>query len=163
MTPSDALATSITPALEMLGEKFMGPRAEVMLLTIAQQESGLRAIQQASGGPGRGLWQFEPPACGDVLTRPTSRFHAALACENCGGVDPSQDAVYAALLTNDVLAAAFARLKLWNDPAQLPLVGDPVGAWDFYVQTWHPGKPRRDSWPIFYKISTDTVQGSIHG
>lgn len=160
MTPLACLQSAITPALETLGDKFQGPRAEVMLLTMAQQESGLRATQQIGGGPGRGLWMFEPEAVGDVLTRQTSKFYAALFCESCG-VPVEADAVYAAFLTNDVLAAGFARLKLWNDPSPLPQVGDSVAAWSAYTRIWRPGKPKPDSWPTFYRIATDAVMGAI--
>lgn len=161
MTPTEALTAAIIPALEALGEKFQGPRAEIMLLAIFQQESGLRAIQQ-QGGPARGLAQFEEPACEDVIVRPTSRFHAATFC-NALGIAPVAEAVYAALLTNDVLAAGFARLKLWNMPDELPIVGDSASAWDYYLNCWHPGKPRPDSWPTFYSIAQQAVQGTIGG
>ena len=49
-----------------------------------------------------------------------------------------------------LLAAAFARLLLFTDPRRLPDVGDAGGAWNFYIRTWRPGKPRRATWDALY-------------
>ena len=51
---------------------------------------------------------------------------------------------------DDVLAAAFARLLLFTDPAKLPKLGDADGAWQLYLRTWRPGKPHPHTWPDLY-------------
>ncbi|WP_203230088.1 hypothetical protein, partial [Azotobacter chroococcum] len=99
-----------------------------MLLAIGLQESGL-AHRRQIGGPARGLWQFEQGGgVRGVLLHPMSRQHALAACE-AHNVKPSAAAVYAALEHDDILAAAFARLLLWADPAPLPAVGEVAKSW----------------------------------
>lgn len=55
------------------------------------------------------------------------------------GVPATDEAIWAAIETNDVLAAALARLLLYTDPARLPVLGDEEGAWQYYLRLWRPG------------------------
>lgn len=104
----------------------------------------------ALGGPARGFWQFEQGGgVRGVLTHAASAALARQVCE-VRGVAPTSAAVYAQLESDDVLAAAFARLLLWTDPARLPAVGDSQGAWDLYARTWRPGKPHPQTWPALH-------------
>ena len=54
------------------------------------------------------------------------------------GIPPEIEHVYHALEVNDILAAAFARLNLWNDPDMLP--NDQLSGWYCYSRTWRPGR-----------------------
>ena len=111
-----------------------------MLLAIGLQESRFVHRRQI-GGPARGFWQFEQGGgVRGVLAHPAS---AALARQVCQvrGVPPTAPSVYSRLELDDVLAAAFARLLLWTDPARLPRTGDADAAWALYLRTWRPGKP----------------------
>jgi hypothetical protein len=69
--------------------------------------------------------------------------------------------VYARLDQDDVLAAAFARLLLWSDPASLPRIGDAESAWALYLRTWRPGKPKRDSWDGLYQRAVAAVSAPV--
>ncbi|HEY0201134.1 MAG TPA: hypothetical protein VGC24_05530, partial [Burkholderiaceae bacterium] len=55
------------------------------------------------------------------------------------GVAFTPQAVWDALDDDDLLAAGFARLLLYTDPAPLPAVGDVEGAWAYYLRNWRPG------------------------
>ncbi|MFC0669487.1 Arm DNA-binding domain-containing protein [Azotobacter chroococcum] len=74
---------------------------------------------------------------------------------------PQRQAVYAALEHDDILAAAFARLLLWTDPAPLPAVGEVAKSWDLYVRTWRPGKPHRNRWDVCYAQAMDALAGEV--
>jgi hypothetical protein len=152
--------SAIAPALALLPAKMSGARAEVQMLAIGLQESRFEHRRQI-GGPAVGFWQFEQGGgVRGVLTHPASREHAQSICR-ARGIPASASAVYAALMTDDVLAAAFARLLLWTDPAALPAVGAVATAWDLYLRTWRPGKPHPDSWKGLYMQAMAAVTDGV--
>lgn len=142
ITPSDALAQIIDPALALLPYALTSDRAEVMMLAIALQEAGkggLLAYRLQQGGPARGLWQNERGGgVVGVLSHPST---ADLARHFCAvrGVPALAASVYDALPHDDVLAAGFARLLLYADAAPLPAPDDADGAWRCYLRNWRPG------------------------
>lgn len=122
--------------------------AEQFLLAIAYQESAWKWRKQvlASGNPGpaRGYWQFEEMGgvCG-VMTHARTRVWARALLER-RGIPLKYAAAWEALATDNVLAAAFARLLVLSDPTQIPV--DKDRAWQYYLRTWRPGKPDRGRW-----------------
>lgn len=131
---------AISPALRELPPRMTSLEALVMLFAIGLQESGFTARRQYGNGPARGFWQFEEGGgVHGVLTHPASRDLALVAVGE--RADP-----WAALETDDVLAATFARLLLWTDAKPLPKTDNPWGAWDYYLRTWRPGKPHPETW-----------------
>ncbi|AFC85900.1 hypothetical protein [Frateuria aurantia] len=149
--PQVALASVIDPALEQLPRALDSDQAAVLLLAIAIQESGLRTRQQY-GGPAHGLFQFETGGCSAVLGSPLSR-PLLLPVLTQHGVSATPQAIYQALLTDDILAAKVARLLLWTDRRVLPALGDIEGAWKYYYRNWRPGGPRPDHWQVNYRIA----------
>lgn len=151
MTPSDALSSAINPALDLLPWSMTSDRARVMLLSIGLQESHLTFRRQQPTGPARGLWQCEP---GTQASRggiwglylfPTTKDALSSLCASRGvSCDPAS--IYAAIETDDVLAAGCARLLLFTDPKPLPPVSDCEGSWSLYLRVWRPGKPRPTEW-----------------
>lgn len=128
----------VAEALLLLPAKMTSPQAEVMLLAIGLQESRFEHRRQI-GGPARGFWQFERGGgVAGVLRHPTSRAAALAVCRE-RGVEPESEQVFQSLERDDVLAAAFARLLLFTDPAPLPALGECAKAWDYYLRTWRPG------------------------
>lgn len=150
MTPLELLNIGIRPAMYMLGrDKFESKKAEVLMLAIAFQESALKHRQQV-GGPAHGLYQFEKGGgVRGVLRHHSSRPHAEKLCESLLYIT-NEDAVYQALIHNDVLASGFARLLLYTDPAPLPDLGDADAAWGYYQRNWRPGKPHPERWKDNY-------------
>ncbi len=152
--------SAIAPALALLPAKMAGAKAEVQMLAIGLQESRFEHRRQI-GGPAVGFFQFEQGGgVRGVLTHPASRDHASAICR-ARGIPASASAVYSALATDDVLAAAFARLLLWTDPAALPAVGEMAAAWDLYLRTWRPGKPHPNSWKGLYMQAMAAVVGEV--
>ncbi|MCY1194844.1 hypothetical protein D9M72_61530 [compost metagenome] len=142
--------TAIDPALALLPAKMDTPAARVQLLAIGLQESRFLYRRQLGNGPARGLWQFERTGgVRGVLTHPASREYAYRICGG-RGLSPVAAAVHPALETDDVLAAAFARLLMWTDGWRLPVVGDVQGGWEMYIRTWRPGKPHQQTWAGLY-------------
>lgn len=157
MTLSEIRAQAIAPALALLPARMKSPAAEIMLLAIGLQESRFTHRRQVRG-PARGFWQFERGGgVAGVLRHPVSREHALRVCD-ARGVQPVPEQVYQRLEHDDVLAAAFARLLLWTDPAPLPAVGEVDRAWDLYMRTWRPGKPHRQTWDALYARAMDEVR-----
>ncbi|WAI85851.1 MULTISPECIES: hypothetical protein [Achromobacter] len=148
---------AIVPALALLPSAMDTPQARVLLLAIGLQESRFQHRRQV-GGPARGFWQFERSGgVRGVLMHPTSRENALRICA-ARRVAPASATVHAALETDDILAAAFARLLLWTDPLRLPAVGDADGAWALYLRTWRPGKPHPQTWPVLYAQALSTME-----
>jgi hypothetical protein len=147
-----AAILAIDKALALLPPALDSRTARAMLLAIGLQESGLRErVQIVAGGgkgPARGLWQFERG--GGVRGVLTHQQAAPLALRVCMArqVQPVTSVVWGELETDDVLAAALARLLLYSDPQQLPTNAD--AGWALYLRTWRPGKPKPETWPGFY-------------
>ena len=149
MTPSYFLETALKPALKLLPPIMTSRPAIVMILAIGLQESRFQYRRQV-GGPARGYLQFEQGGgVRGVLTHAATRQHiqsALQALDYPAAYDAGQ--CYAAIEHNDILAAVFARLNLWWSADPLPTDSGP--AWDYYVNTWRPGRPHRHTWDAFY-------------
>lgn len=156
MLLSEIRAAAIAPALALLPARMASQQAEALLLAIGLQESNLTQRRQI-GGPARGFWQFELGGVRGVLRHPVSRSPALAVC-TARHVEPTETAIYAALEHDDVLAAAFARLLLWTDPAPLPALGEVGKGWELYLRTWRPGKPHRDRWDGCYARAMDALK-----
>jgi len=148
------LTDIIRPALAELPANMRGDKAEVMLLAIGLQESRFIYRKQI-GGPARGFWQFERAGVQGVLSHPASD---AIALKLCGDYAAnSAEQVHKLLENEDKLACQFARLLLWTDPRPLPLIGEVMDAWQYYVRNWRPGKPHRKTWADLYAQAVKTV------
>ncbi len=152
----DHVTHAVSKALFMLPPAMTSPQARVMLYAIGLQESRFehrfQVVQGKPGakGPARGYWQFERGGgCKGVVNHAASRFWMANVCA-ARDVPLEAGAIWNAIETDDVLAAAAARLLLFTDPARLPGVGDQKGAWDLYTRVWRPGKPHPATWPALY-------------
>lgn len=150
-----ASVAAIDPAMKMLPANMDTVMGRVMLLAIGLQESRLihraQIIDGGGKGPARGLWQFERGGgVRGVIEHPASRKVAQRVCD-MRAVQASPQAVWERLETDDILAAAFARLLLWTDPLAMPKPEDVEGAWRLYaLRTWRPGKPHRQTWDAYY-------------
>ena len=152
----DQVHHAVSKALFMLPPAMTSPQARVMLFAIGLQESRFehrfQIVQGRPGvkGPARSFWQFERGGgCKGVVEHPASRYWIAQVCA-ARAVPFNATAIWNAMETDDVLAAAAARLLLFTDPARLPGVGDQKGTWNLYIRTWRPGKPHAASWPALY-------------
>jgi len=156
---------AIQEALEVLERQGIGkaqdPSAWAMLVAIGLQESRFkhRAQVVAGGGkgPARGFWQFEQRGgVYGVLNHPLTKKAAETLC-GMAGIQPTPAEAWAAMETNDILAAGFARMLLFTDPNRLPPASEAAknAAWEYYIRNWRPGKPHRQTWDEFW---TDGVR-----
>lgn len=159
----DQVKHAVSKALFMLPPAMTSPQARVMLYAIGLQESRFthrfQVVQGRPGakGPARGFWQFERGGgCKGVVEHPASRYWMSRICQE-RKVDFNATAIWNAIETDDVLAAAAARLLLFTDPKKLPEVGDEKGAWNLYVRTWRPGKPHPQTWPALYAEALESL------
>jgi hypothetical protein len=152
MTPAKFLDAVINPGLALLPTVPVTPEAQVLLLAIAGQESGLIHTYQMNGGPARGPWQFEPIGLAEVRRHPASRrlFRALPR------VADSTDQ-FERLATDLPYAAAVARLALLRDPRPLPVIGSEAMAWGYYEGLWRPGRPRPETWRGHYAAAVAAV------
>ncbi|WP_454056022.1 hypothetical protein [Cupriavidus sp. Marseille-Q8015] len=147
----EILQKAILPAFDILPRGMDTPQARVMLLAIGLQESRFQYRRQI-GGPARGFWQFEEGTrqtrggVYGVYLHDSSRYWLDRLCAS-RGVQFLPDVIYRTLDQDDVLAAGVARLMLFTDRGRLPATDDVDGAWDLYLRTWRPGKPRLETWP----------------
>ena len=152
---------AVHEALRLLPPAMDSKEARVMVYAIGLQESRFthRAQVLAGGGkgPARGYWQFERGGgVTGVLRHPASRFWANSVC-NARNIPAQPLNVWLALETDDVLAAALARLLLFTDPARLPAVGEQADSWSYYMRNWRPGKPHPRTWPECYETALKAV------
>lgn len=144
MTPEQFDRIILAPALSLLPEHMASVPARAMLIAICLQESGLNHRQQI-GGPARGFPQFEKAGILGVLTHRATADLANGVCDELVYL-PGVNEVHAAIRDNDLLAACFARLLLWTVPAALPGPDQPDVGWEQYLESWRPGRPRRELW-----------------
>lgn len=161
MLIEDVIHDAIEPALALLPQTMDTLAARVMLLAIGMQESRFAYRYQivpgraGAKGPARGFWQFERGSEANgggvwgVALHGASRAHLR-ALARARGIGMAPALIWQSIEDDDVLAAGLARLLLWTDPMRLPPIGAAHQAWELYLHTWRPGKPRADTWPIFY-------------
>lgn len=152
---------AIDTALALLPRAMTSDPARVMLYAIGQQESRFEHRRQIVNGkpigPAKGFWQFERGGgCKGVVSHPASRYWMHQVCQS-RGVQFNATALWHAIESDDVLAAAAARLLLFTDPRKLPPVTDPREAWNLYVRVWRPGKPHRQTWDGFHQQAVLTL------
>ncbi|AUM59790.1 hypothetical protein [Pseudomonas phage PMBT14] len=153
---------TLKKAFSLLPPKMNTQAAAQVVLAICYQESHLRTRRQIGGGPARGLAQFEKGnqaskgGVWGVMNHYIVGPIAKAVCEQLG-VKSDVDSVYNELEFNDVLAFALARLLLWTSPAPLPTTQQ--AAWDVYLKTWNPGKPRPADWPQSWLAARGLVDG----
>lgn len=149
---------TLPAAFSLLPGRMDTPEAKAMLLAIGLQESdGFNARVQYGGGPAHGFWQFEKGGgVRGVLSSPTTA-PLILPVLQTLRYRPNEAECYAAIVHNDVLAACFARLLLWNVPGRLAGPSEPQRGWDNYIAGWRPGKPHRATWDRFFAEGWRTV------
>lgn len=151
----EALDLVIDPGLRLLPERMNTHEARVMMLAIGMQESRFSHRRQISG-PARGFFQFEKGGgvAGVLAHASTKRIidpilkKLHIEGRNC----------YEAIVYNDALASVFCRLLLWTHPKALPsLSSEPGESWQYYLDTWRPGKPHRHTWDGFLLEAREAV------
>ena len=152
---------AVNESLRLLPPAMDSTEARVLMYAIGLQESRFthRAQVLNGGGKGaaRGYWQFERGGgVTGVLRHPASRFWMNSVC-NARNVPAQPMNVWLALETDDVLAAAAARLLLFTDPARLPAIGEQSEAWRQYTRNWRPGKPHPRTWAECYETALKAV------
>lgn len=144
--PKDA----VNESYKLLPLKMDSPFARVNQAAIGQQESGYLVRRQYGNGPARGYWQFEEGGGVKGVMEHKSTAELARSVCHARGVPFVRRAVWEALETDDVLAAAFCRLLMWTDSGKLPT--NEADGWAMYARTWRPGKPHPDKWPASWKF-----------
>ena len=152
---------AVHEALRLLPPAMDSKEARVMLYAIGLQESRFthraQVIDGGGKGPARGYWQFERGGgVRGVLRHPASKFWMHSVC-NARNVPAQETSVWLAMETDDVLAAAAARLLLFTDPSKLPAIGEQSEALRYYLRNWRPGKPHPRTWPECYETALKAV------
>lgn len=149
---------AIRPALRLLPGPMTSREALVMMFAIGLQESRFQYRRQINNWSETSFWRMEQGGgVKGVMTHPSSKSHAFTVLGALGHTDITHNAVWQSLETDDVLAAAFARLLLWTDSKPLPKTDDPWSAWDCYLRVWRPGMPHRHTWLEFHAAAVMTV------
>lgn len=168
-SPAQFIAQAVNPALLRLPVAMTNDEARVTLAAIALQESALthrwQVIDRARPhvkGPARGLLQFELGSIQSrggvtgVFIHPVS---GPILRDFCAArrTPANVNFLHAEIETDDVLAAAIGRLLLWCDPRPLPPLGAEDAAWNQYLRSWRPGKPRPETWSSNYRRALGAI------
>lgn len=157
MNAKFALDNAIVPAFKLMPAYLDSEKARVLLVAIGWQESRFAVRRQHGNGPATGFWQFEEGGgVRGVWKHSASTELARLVCRARDCPFETRP-IWKQLESDDILAAAFARLLLLTDPKPLPDVGDDEAGWNYYARTWRPGKPHRETWADAMKIARETV------
>lgn len=146
----------IIPALSLFDPYLASKDAIVLLLIIGYVESGYATRLQVNG-PAKGFWQCEIESVVNlfnetffVQTLPTLASHFNVECNALSFFDQ--------LPENDQLACCVARMNLETNPLQLPPAGAVLDSYQYYLNTWRPGKPSKTRWINSYKRVIDYVK-----
>ena len=132
----------------LLPPKLDTPEAKAMMFAIPMQESRWDERRQI-GGPARGFAQFEMSGIRGVLNHKDSQPLIRSVLDRLD-YDYRPETSYIAIEHNDVLALAYMRCLLWTVPQALPKRGEADEAWQQYIESWRPSRPRRETWDAFY-------------
>jgi hypothetical protein len=160
MTGLEYVNRAVMPAAYVLLPPGMNaPGATAMLLTIGLQESRFIYRKQMNDGPAHSFWQGERGGgmCLGILTHPATRDIIVPLCREAFQISPTPQAIWNAIIHNDILAVVCARLLLYTVPLPLPKVNEVEAGWQNYVSGWRPGKPHRETWDRFYTLAWKTV------
>jgi len=149
--------TYVEPGLKLLSADLDTPEARAMLVAIGLQESEFKHRKQV-GGPARGFWQFERSGVAGVLSHQSTSKMIAAACELIR-LPPYTDLCYGIIAYHDAFACCLARSLLYTYPAPLPREGDIQEAWNQYLATWRPGKPRPGTFAGNYENAWKLIKG----
>lgn len=133
LDPTQVRMMVVRPALELTG--LWSPDAESLVLRTAVQESQLRALTQAGGGPARGLWQMERPTFSDIFDRflgIRKDLAAKIKPLVMPGIDP-----FGQLHANLFLGAAMCRLRYYMDPKPIPPAADIQAQAEFWKRVYN--------------------------
>lgn len=139
----------VTAGLALLPGRMDSLEARAQIHKIGLQESNYTERRQLVGwpprptGPAVSFYQFERGGISALLTHRATRQHLRELCDHFG-IHANTSAIWEALKTNDVLAAAMARLNLWWAPQRLPDIHDSEESWHYYLNCWRPGAVKRD-------------------
>ena len=138
--------------------KLAAPAARAMLLAIGLQESRFEHRKQIRG-PALSFYQAESGGgFRGILSHRLADRIAREVLLRTGYGEPDESDFYA-LEDNDIVATSGARLLLWTHPKPLPGAEDTEYAWQYYRDTWRPGRPHRETWDDFYEQAWDVVNG----
>lgn len=140
----DVLGQIIVPAFSNLPSEMDSPEARLLVLATGAQETQYLTRQQ-DDGPARGLFQMQINDIRDLMNNQMSGNHVWTLC-GVLGVTYGSNAMFDALLTDDLFAAAMCRLNYWCIPRPLPAIGDVVGCYAYYELAQRPGKPSYSRW-----------------
>lgn len=140
-----------------------------MLLAIGDQETDFRYRRQLSAGardwwkcltsPAVSFWQFERSGIAGVLQH---RKAGPMAREvlDVLGYPADIETLREALVHNDLLGAAFARLLLFTFPGRLPGPHQAEEGWKQYLWCWRPGRPHPERWFAKFHNAWNIENGS---
>lgn len=153
---------AVDQAFALLPKEMDVPLVRVLHAAIGYQESRYEHRRQVisvlgelrESGPACGYWQFEKGGGVKGVMQFGGKVQelAEKVCK-ARGVRWDREAVWLALVKDDVLAAAFARLLIYTDPHRLP--GTAQAGWEMYQRVWRPGKPHPATWARAYAFALE--------
>lgn len=161
MTPETFYSRIVEPTLQyMAGSPSIAipvtDSARVLVMAIAGQESRWKERRQI-GGPAHSYWQFERGGgVAGLFGHPATKLKLGTVCAALD-IEYDPDVVYEAMIWNDTLACAMARLLLYSDPAPLPAYWDKIAGWQYYERNWRPGAPHPETWSALFEQSLKAI------
>lgn len=153
---------------EIFDRKYSTPPARAQLLTTGLIESEFEARGQIvdvrrewwqQDGPAASYYQIERIGIRGVMEHHNGRKLLQRVCDKLG-YPMDLEVLFEAIRYDIILATAIARLILWLHPEPLATADEPRKAYEQYLATWRPGKPKPfDVWATYYWLAWDIVEG----
>lgn len=134
------------------------------IIAVSYQESKIIARRQYGSGPARGYLQYEPSGVIlDIMFRGWGRKFAT-HFDLLKPSDPRLAAseLYKAVEYNDQLGVLMFIDKYQLHRIPLKPESTEEQRWNFYLETWGPGKPRPAKWHKSCEIARRAVEGTVN-
>ena len=153
LTPGLVKAAMFAP--ELAADRSL----DVLMTTIAGQESDWTYLVQEDGGAAHGLFQMQENDIQDIMTNLVSEKLFVAGMDDFGINTRTAAHLWDILSTTagESLSVFLARLNLWCDPRPIPAYDDQTALFEYYSATWRPARPNFKRWQMVYGLAMTAV------
>lgn len=163
MSPEEFYTTVLTPGLNKTA-RFAPhlPRnrsVEVLMTAISGVEADWTERSQIPSGMAHGLFQMQLNTIHEIMANPASKKLWELGMDDFGINTRTAEHLFEIIAhqEGDVMAVFLARLDLWCNPHPIPFADEESLLFDYYRDTWRPGKPSAKRFSRAYGLALSAV------
>lgn len=156
MTPTEFYETVLVPGLNKTAKIAPHlPRTrslEVLMTSIAGEESNWTERVQISSGMAHSLFQIQENTINDIIENPASAELFVAGMDDFGMNVRTAKHLFDIMAEpkGDVLSVFLARLDLWCNPRPIPAHDLEGPLFQYYAETWRPAHANKKRWAVVF-------------